>query len=98
MNTAAPGSDSACIAGRILDALERNNLEGLEAELGRRFTVPPYALPIEGERWELLEAIVRQMRAVLARIRRGSLAHFEGIEVQLLLLRHLAARDGAALT
>lgn len=85
-------SDSARTAGRILDAFHAGNLERLESELEQATGPgPPAGLPPEAaERWELLDAIARQMRAAVARTRRRPFDPFEGAEVQCELLRHLA--------
>jgi|GEM_PF-1007694 len=89
--------DAAAVALRILDAFESGNLDGLEAELERRIAAGRTARRFD-EHWELLEAIVSRMRPAIRRMRSGSAEHLEGIEAQIALLKHLAARRSAVLT
>jgi hypothetical protein len=87
--------DSAQAAGRILVACQSGNLPDLESELEWACSPPPALPPDCAERWELLDAVAGQMLATLARMRRGSVDRFEGAEVQLRLLRHLAGAPAA---
>jgi hypothetical protein len=82
--------DSAHAARRILEAAQSGDLEGLEAELGQPLSWPEDVSSDTMERWELLDAIVAQMREALARMRRRTTDRLEGAEVHLRLLRHLA--------
>jgi hypothetical protein len=88
----APGLayDSARAAGRILVACQRGNLPDLKSALDSACSPPPALPPDSAERWELLDAVAGQMLATMARMRRRRLEHFEGAEVQLRLLQHLA--------
>lgn len=82
--------DSARTARRILHAAQSGDLEGLETELARPLSWPEDASSDAMERWELLEAVVSQMKHALARMRRRTTDRLEGAEVYLRLLRHLA--------
>lgn len=86
--------DSARAASRILVACQAGNLPDLEWELVQACLPPPAMPPDSAERWELLDAVASQMLATLARMRRRSADGFEGAEVQLGLLRHLAGGSG----
>jgi hypothetical protein len=90
--------DPAGAARRILAAMEAGNLAWLEAELDRPLCMPADLPSENAERWELLDAIAGAMRLTLCRMRRNTIAHFEGIEVNLRLLRHLAGETPAVLT
>lgn len=92
MTVLSPVHDSAQLAGRILDAFRSGDLPGLEFELQRDRSAPPDLPPDTAERWELLGAVASQMRSTLQRMRRRSISRFEGAEVDLRLLRHLAQR------
>lgn len=98
MHALSPTCDSAQAARRLLLAVESGNLAGLESELDRLWSMPAGLPPDTAERWELLEAVAGQMRGTLARMRRRSIDRFEGAEVHLRLLRHLAEEDRRALT
>lgn len=87
--------DSAMAAGKILAAMQAGNLAGLESELQYRWE-PPADIPADSaERWELLNAVTCQMRDTLDRIRRRSIDCFEGVEVHVGLLQHLAGHAAA---
>ncbi len=90
--------DSAGAARRILAAVEAGNLAGLEAELDRPLCAPANLPSENAERWELLDAIAGEMRLTLRRMRLRAIAHFEGVEVNVRLLRHLAGYTPALLT
>jgi hypothetical protein len=96
MTALSPVHDSALLAGRILDAFRSGDLPGLEFELQRDRSAPPDLPPDTAERWELLDAVAGQMHATLQRLRRRSISGFEGAEVHLRLLRHLAERPSGA--
>lgn len=91
----APVSESgaAAVAQKILRAFESGDLDNLEAELEQRSEAPDGQFD---ENWELLEAIVSRMQPSILRMRSGLAEHLDGIEVQIVLLKHLAARGGAA--
>lgn len=89
--------DSACTAGRILSAAQSGDLEALEAELGQSLSWPEDLPSAAEERWELLDAVVVQMKEALTRMRKGVTDRLEGAEVYLRLLRHLAAGASAAI-
>ncbi|MGA2328447.1 MAG: hypothetical protein ABSH05_19385 [Bryobacteraceae bacterium] len=98
MTALAPVYDSALAAGRILGAVQSGNLAGLESELDRARSMPTGLPPDTAERWELLDAVAGQMRLTLERLRRRSIDRYEGAEVHLGLLLHLAGKTPAALT
>lgn len=98
MHAVSSTHDSARAADRLLQAVQSGNLAGLESELDRSWSVPEGLPTDSAERWELLEALASQMRSTLVRMRRRSIDRFEGAEVHLRLLRHLAGEDLRVLT
>ena len=85
--------DSIWAAGRLLLAIQAGNLAGLESELDRSAELHPSSpdCPTGSlERLELLGAVAGQMRDALTRMRRRRTDRFEGAEVHLRLLSHLA--------
>ncbi len=81
------------VAGRILLAMQAGDLAGLEGELDRSARLRPSSPQCPTgilERLELLRAVVEEMRQTLDRLRLRRTDRYEGAEVHLRLLRHLA--------
>jgi hypothetical protein len=80
-------------AGRILLAIQAGDLAGLDGELDRSARLrpsSPHCPTAILERLELLRAVVQEMREALHRMRRQRTDRYEGAEVHLRLLQHLA--------
>lgn len=98
MDSVYPASgDSTWAAGRILLAIQAGNLAGLDGELDRSAKLRPASPHCPAgslERLELLGAVAQEMQEALHRIRRRRTDRYEGAEVHLRLLRHLAEGPG----
>jgi len=89
----ATAGHSTWAAGKILLAIQAGDVARLESELDRSAELhpsPPDCPTGTLERLELLGAVALQMRDALTRLRRRRTDHYEGAEVHLRLLRHLA--------
>jgi len=75
-----------------LSALEAADLPALEEALERSAELLPPISPypdLEGERWELIQAISQALRAGIRRVRRQG-GRWEGLGACVALLAHLA--------
>lgn len=91
----------ALAAYQILTAMRAGNLRELETgleqaeQLAVRGRQPETS---DGEQMELLGAVAGQMRQSIARFGQRLTPHLEGMEVDIRLLRHLAATSRAVMT
>ena len=91
----------ALAADRILAAVRAGNLRELETGIERAEQLAVRGRQLEtsdGEQMELLGAVAGQMRQSIARFGRRLTPHLEGMEVDIRLLRHLAATSRAVMT
>jgi len=85
--------DSARAARAILSALEAADLPALEEALERSAELLPPISPypdLEGERWELIQAISLALRRGIQRVRRRAGGRWEDLGACMALLAHLA--------
>ena len=94
MNVTGITDPSAVMAGQILTAMRRGDIEGLESGLEDAEQAASFGQQFDRacEQLELLGAVAGDMRHSIARFGRRVTPHLEGFEVHVQLLNHLARR------